>query len=100
MALRFVSAGAAHGLVSAAAAKHAVQVDGAFGAVGAMKEKVLAGEPCDVVILTAAQIAELAAAGHVLGDTVADLGTVATSIAVREADPAPFVSDAVSLGNA
>ena len=100
MRLAFVSAGAAQGLVAALAATHAVEARGSFGAVGAMKEKLLAGEPCDVVILTSPQIAELARAERVLADTVADLGAVATSIAVREGDPAPFVSDAASLADA
>src|SRR6185503_685015 len=100
MRLAFVSAGAAQGLVAALAATHAVQAQGSFGAVGAMREKLLSGEPCDVVILTAPQIAELARAERVLADTVADLGAVATSIAVREGDSAPFVSDAKSLADA
>jgi len=97
MPLRFVSAGAAHGVVAALAAKHAIGVDGSFGAVGAMREKFLAGEECDIVILSDAQIAELASAGRVRADTAGDLGAVATSIAVRAADPAPFVSDEASL---
>jgi len=98
--LAFVSAGAAQGLVAALAATHAVEALGSFGAVGAMQEKLLSGEPCDVVILTSSQIAELARSDRVLADTVADLGAVATSIAVREGDPAPFVSDAKSLADA
>ena len=100
MRLAFVAAGAAQGLVAALAATHAVQVGGSFGAVGAMKDKLLSGEPCDVVILTSAQIAELARTERVLADTVANLGSVATSIAVRESDAAPFVSDARSLADA
>jgi len=97
MPLRFLSAGAAQGVVAALAAKHAIGIDGSFGAVGAMREKFLAGEACDVVILPDAQIAELASAGRVRADTAGDLGAVATSIAVRAADPAPFVSDEASL---
>jgi molybdate transport system substrate-binding protein len=95
--LRLVSAGAAQGLVAALGAKHAIEVDATFGAVGAMLEKFLAGEPCDVLILTRAQIEDLARAKRVRADTVGDLGTVATSIAVRAADPAPFISDAAAL---
>ena len=95
--LRLVSAGAAQGLVAALGARHAVGIDATFGAVGAMLDKFLAGGPCDVVILTRNQIEELAGAGHVRADTVRDLGAVATSIAVRAADPAPSVSDAAAL---
>ena len=99
MRLAFVSAGAAQGLVAALAAKHAVQVQGSFGAVGAMKEKFLSGEHCDVVILTSTQIAELSQARRVVSGTAADLGAVATSIAVREGNAMPFVSDAQSLAS-
>lgn len=95
--LRFVSAGAAQGLVAALAAKHAIGIDGSFGAVGAMLERFLAGEACDIVILTQAQIGKLAAEGRVRADSVANLGSVATSIAVRADDTAPYVSDAESL---
>ena len=98
--LRFVSAGAAHSVVAALAAARSIDVEGSFGAVGAMRDKLLAGEACDVVILTRAQIAELAAAKRVLGDTAADMGTVATSIAVRTGETPPAVGDAASLAAA
>src|SRR4051812_13800860 len=100
MTLRFVSAGAAQGLVRQLGAREGVAVDGRFGAVGAMREAFRAGEPCDVVILTQAQVAEMASAGEVLADSVADLGRVATSIAVRESDPVPRVDDAARLREA
>ena len=95
--LRFVSAGAAQGLVGSVARAQQQPVEGSFGAVGAMLEKLRAGEPCDVVILTHAQIAALTGEGAVVPGTAADLGEVATSIAVRAADPAPRVDDAQSL---
>lgn len=84
MTLTFLAAGASNGLVARLAAEAGVTVAGHFGAVGAMLEKVLAGEPCDVVILTDVQIAELAAQGRVRAETCADLGAVATCIAVKE----------------
>ncbi|HSN21515.1 MAG TPA: GNAT family N-acetyltransferase [Usitatibacter sp.] len=95
--LRFVSAGAAQGLVGAVARAQAGGVEGSFGAVGAMLEKLRAGEPCDIVILTHAQIAMLTAQGAVVPGTAADLGAVATSIAVRAADAAPAVGDEAAL---
>ncbi len=95
--LRLVSAGAAQGLVAALGAKHAIEIDATFGAVGAMLEKFLAGEPCDVLILTRQQIGDLARSGRVRAETIGDLGAVATSIAVRAADPAPFISDEAAL---
>jgi len=95
--LRFVSAGAALALVQAIAAPDGTAVDGSFGAVGAMLEKFRAGEPCDVVILTRAQVDAIAAEGLVARDTRTDLGLVPTAIAVRENAPVPDVSDEKGL---
>jgi len=94
-ALRFVSAGAAHPVVGAVARDAGVAVEGSFGAVGAMLEKFRAGEPCDVLILTHAQVVALTGSADVLPGTAADLGMVPTSIAVRAGDPAPDVGDAL-----
>jgi molybdate transport system substrate-binding protein len=98
--LRFLSAGAAHGLVAAVAREEAIGVEGSFGAVGAMLEKHRAGEPCDIVILTHAQIAALTAQRAAVPGTAADLGAVATSIAVRAAGPAPDVGSEAALREA
>jgi molybdate transport system substrate-binding protein len=95
--LRLVSAGAAHALVQAAARAAGLDVQGSFGAAGAMLEKLDAGEAADVVILTHAQVKALAGQQRVLPGTVADLGTVATSIAVLQADAAPDVSGEAPL---
>jgi molybdate transport system substrate-binding protein len=97
MTLRFVSAGAAQGLVRAMAKDAGIEIEGQFGAVGAMLDRLVAGEPCDVVILTRAQVEMLAAQGKVARDGIADLGRVPTSIAVRDADPRPDVSSADHL---
>jgi molybdate transport system substrate-binding protein len=95
--LEFVSAGAAHALVAKIAAGNGVEVAGSFGAVGAMLEKFNAGEACDVVILTRAQIAELASRGAVVEASIAELGAAPTAIAVRAGEAAPNVSDEPSL---
>ncbi|MFZ3321957.1 MAG: substrate-binding domain-containing protein [Usitatibacter sp.] len=100
MKLRFVSAGAANALVTGIAAASGVQVEGHFGAVGAMLEKFGTGEECDVVILTRPQIDALAARGSVIASTVVDLGSAPTSIAVRAGDPLPQVSDETTLREA
>lgn len=97
MKLDFVSAGAAQGLVAAVAARRGVEISGSFGAVGAMLEKFRGGDPCDVLILTDAQVTDLASRGEVAVGTVADLGSVATSVAVREGDPIPDVSSGEAL---
>jgi molybdate transport system substrate-binding protein len=95
--VNFMSAGAAQGLVASVAKDAGTEVAGSFGAVGAMREKFLAGEACDVVILTHAQIAELSALGRVDPLTTADLGSVPTAIAVRGSDPVPDVSGEAAL---
>ncbi len=55
-----------------------ITVEGTFGAVGAMQEKVIAGEQSDLVILRRDQIDLLAAKGLVLRDSIMDLGVVPT----------------------
>ena len=97
MTLDFVSAGAAQGLVAKIAREEGIEVAGSFGAVGAMLEKFLAGEACDVVILTQAQIARLAAKGAIRGGTQGDLGAAPTAIAVRAGEPAPEVREESTL---
>ena len=72
-------------------------VEGTFGAVGALKEKLVAGERCDVVILTAAMIADLEREGRLLPGASAPLGRVRTGIAVRTGDALPQVSDRAHL---
>ena len=95
MDLNILSAGASKGLVESLQAKFAaetgVRIHGTFRAVGTIKEKALAGEPCDVIILTAAMIDELARFGRVLPESVAPLGRVRTAIAVREGDSLPDI---------
>jgi molybdate transport system substrate-binding protein len=62
-----------------------------------MKEKLLAGAPADVLILSRALIDELADAGQVVAGTRADLGQVRTGVAVRAGDPTPDVSTPEAL---
>lgn len=95
MRLHVLSGGAAQGVVGALAAEFRTatgyEIDGTFGAVGAMQEKLHAGAPADVLILTRALIDELADAGQVVTETRADLGRVRTGVAVRAGDPTPDV---------
>ena len=98
--LDVIGAGAAHSLVVAIAKEDAIEVDGTFGAVGAMREKFLAGEACDLLILTKAQIAQLAAERRVDAASAADLGVVRTAIAMRAGEAVPDVSNAVKLREA
>jgi molybdate transport system substrate-binding protein len=62
-----------------------------------MQDKLLAGAPADLVILTAALIGTLAGDGHLDPATIRDLGPVRTAIAVRDGDPRPQVESPGSL---
>lgn len=64
-----------------------------FGAVGAMKARVVAGEPADVIVLTGALIDELIQQGLVVAGSRVDLGKVGTGVAVRAGTPLPDVAD-------
>jgi molybdate transport system substrate-binding protein len=99
--IHLVSGGAAQGLVEELKARFAAsegpQVRGTFGAVGAMRDKLLAGEPCDVVILTQALIDQLAKDGHVDGQTITPLGLVKSGVAGTVGEPHPDTATAAAL---
>jgi len=102
--LRLLSGGAAQAVVTALAppfrAETGYDIQGDFGAVGAMKEKLLGGFSADLVILTRALVDELAASGRVVAASRADLGTVRTGIAVKHGEPPPDISGANPLREA
>jgi molybdate transport system substrate-binding protein len=99
--LRVLSGGATHGAVEKVRAaferESGCTIDGTFSAVGAMRDKLLAGEPADVMILSRALIDGLAESGHVVQASIRDVATVATSVAVRAGDPLPDVATADAL---
>ncbi|MEK6592293.1 MAG: substrate-binding domain-containing protein [Pseudomonadota bacterium] len=99
--LRILSGGAAQAVVEKIAEEFrretGHEISGEFSAVGAMRDKVLAGEAADVVILTAALIDELAVTGHVVAGSRTDLGKVGTGVAVRAGTPLPEVSNPEAL---
>jgi molybdate transport system substrate-binding protein len=99
--VRLLSGGAAQGLVEAQRtafeAKSGCTIDGVFGAVGAMKARLLSGEPADLLILSRALIDELAHVGHVTPASIADIGAVPTSVAVRTGDALPPLATADDL---
>jgi molybdate transport system substrate-binding protein len=99
--LKILSGGAAQGLVASLAptfkAQTGLDIEGEFGAVGAMAGKLRSGLPTDLVVLTAALIAELARENLVAADSISDIGRVETAIAVRAGDPLASVHDAASL---
>lgn len=102
--LKLFSGGAAQGLMHALAARFKADVgcdiEASFGAVGAMRDKLLGGAPADALILTARVIEQLTEAGDVVPGSARNLGAVATSVAVRAGDPVPPVGDPDALGAA
>ncbi len=91
-----LSGGAAQGLVTQLAARFrelaGADIAGQFGAVGVMKDKLLAGEHCDVLILTEALIQQLTAGGHARVGSARALGIVKTGVAVKDGEALPDVS--------
>ena len=102
--IHFLSAGAAQGLLKALQpafeTAHGVKLQGRFGAVGAMKEALLAGEACDLFVTTDGMVTELAAQGRLDATTRAALGRVRTGVAVRQGEPQPDVSTPDALRQA
>jgi molybdate transport system substrate-binding protein len=102
--LKILSGGAAQGLVASVAPKFkamtGLDIEGEFGAVGAMAAKLRDGVPADIVVLTAAMVAGLARENLVVSASVADIGLVETAVAIRAGDPSVSVGDAAALRKA
>jgi len=101
MDLHILSGGAAAGLVEPLQAgfesTHACQLKATFSAVGAMKEKLLGGDRCDLLILTQPMIEGLIASGHVRANTLRALGVVKTGVAVKQNSPHPAIGTRAEL---
>ncbi|MDO9071817.1 MAG: substrate-binding domain-containing protein [Rubrivivax sp.] len=99
--LHLLCAGAAQGLVKALQerflAETGAQLQARFGAVGAMKEALFAGAPCDVMIVTAAMVDALCAEGRLRAGTRVALGQVFTGVAVQAGTPHPDVGTPAAL---
>jgi molybdate transport system substrate-binding protein len=104
MALNILGGGAVHGLVTSLAPKFKAltgfDIEGEFGAVGTMADKLRKGTPADIVVLTAAIVARLAEETRVVSASIADVGRVETAIAVRAGDPQVAITDAARLREA
>lgn len=102
--LNILSGGAAQGLVSGLAGTFKAQtgfdIQGLFGAVGAMAGSLRDGTPADLVILTAALVATLADEKLVVPYSISDIGQVATALAVRTGDPKVSIGNAADLRQA
>ena len=99
--LQLISAGAAQALVTRVqerfVALHGYAIEPTFGAVGLMKDKLLGGAPCDVLILTDALIAQLTSSGQLAAGTAQALGVVKTGIAVKTGEARPAVATRAEL---
>jgi molybdate transport system substrate-binding protein len=99
--LHVLCAGAAQGLVKAVQARFleqtGVALDGRFGAVGAMKEALMSGAPCDVLIVTDAMLRALSANGAIDAEPIAPIGRVRTGIAARAGEVLPRVDSTDAL---
>lgn len=99
--LNILSGGAAQGLVGSLAARFKEQtgldIGGDFGAVGAMADRLRAGTPADILILTSALIATLAKEGLADDASIKDVGRVETALAVRDSDRLVSAPDAETL---
>lgn len=99
--LQLLSGGAAQGLVTQLQAQFLSQtgfsVQGNFGAVGLMKDRLLSGEPCDVLILTQALIEQLTLRGDLVAGTAHALGRVKTGVAVKSGESEPQVDSPAAL---
>jgi GNAT superfamily N-acetyltransferase len=80
--LRILGASAAQGLAGTLARQAGVVLEGHFGPVDDMRERFLAEEACDVLVLTHAQVAELTAQGRVVPGSSIELGAVQEPAAV------------------
>jgi molybdate transport system substrate-binding protein len=99
--LNILSGGAAQGLVASLSPKFKAMtgfdIEGEFGAVGAMADKLRNGTPADIVVLTAALVAKLAEEKLIVPSSISDVGLVETAMAVRTGDPKVMVNDAATL---
>ena len=99
--LHVLCAGAVQGLVKALQqrflAANGTAIQARFGAVGEMREALLGGTACDVLIVTEAMLRALRDEGAVAAEPVALIGRVRTGVAVRLGEPVPRVDSAAAL---
>jgi molybdate transport system substrate-binding protein len=94
--INLLSAGAVRAVVSAVAETFAKEtgnaVKGTFGTVGVVRQKLAAGEPADVIIVTDVAIDELARQGAVVAGTRTDIARAGVGVGVKEGAPRPDIS--------
>jgi molybdate transport system substrate-binding protein len=99
--MQVLSGGAAGAVVKAVQAEFekstGTSIHGTFSAVGQMRDQLVGGTPCDVVILTKPLIEQLINSGHVVADSSRSLGKVKTGVAVRTGTAHPSVKTRAEL---
>ena len=94
--MQVLSGGAAAAVVKAVQAEFekstGTSIHGTFSAVGQMRDQLVGGTPCDVVILTKPLIDQLINSGHVVAGSARSLGKVKTGVAVRTGTAHPSVN--------
>ena len=102
--MKVLSGGAAAAVVKAVAAEFeratGTSIDGTFNAVGVMRDELLAGAACDLLILTQPLIAQLTASGHVVAGSAQSLGLVRTGVAVPAGASHPAIGNRDELASA
>jgi molybdate transport system substrate-binding protein len=68
------------------------EVDLGFGTVGALQDRLAAGETADVLILGAPAVAKMEQAGAVVSGSTRDIARTSIGVAIREGAPAPDIS--------
>jgi molybdate transport system substrate-binding protein len=93
--MHVLSGGAAAAVVKAVESEFTQRtggrIEGTFSAVGQMRDKLVGGAPCDLIILTRPLVTQLIESGHVVAGSARSLGRVKTGIAVRSGTPHPPV---------
>jgi molybdate transport system substrate-binding protein len=99
--LNVLCAGAVKGLLVALQggfeSASGVRLNATFGAVGAIRDVLRAGAPCDVFIASDAMIGSLQASGELRAGSERPIGNVQTAIAVKASASPPRIDDAESL---
>ena len=101
--LHLLCAGAVKGLVLAVQpafeSATRVRLHAQFGAVGAMRDALAAGTPCDVFVATKAMVAALRESGVLRAGSGAAIGRVETALAVRAGAPLPPIDSREALAS-
>jgi len=99
--LNVLCAGAVKGLVLALQSgferASGLRVHATFGAVGAIRDALRSGAPCDVFIATDAMIGSLQANGEMRAATARAIGRVQAAVAIKASASPPAIDNAESL---